>query len=329
MVGMKRREFITLLSGAVAWPLGARAQSERIRRIARIGYLSTANPRSMPAFQAFEQRLRELGYFEGQNIIIEYRNAEGEADRLPDFAADLVRLDVNVIVTATDPATRAAKEATGTIPILMVAINYDPIALGYIDSLARPGGNITGLFFQHLELLAKRFGLFKEMLPSVGRIAVLSDSFTADQLKAVEAANRSVGLELQPLNLQNPPYDFENAFRVTMRSRADAIFVLESAPIFRGRTQIAQLAIKNRLPTSFAFREYVEIGGLVSYGVNFSTMYRRAADYADRILRGTKPVDLPVEQSTKFELVINLKTAKALGLEVPPMLLARADEVLE
>jgi putative ABC transport system substrate-binding protein len=211
----------------------------------------------------------------------------------------------------------------------MMAINYDPIALGYIDSIARPGANVTGLFFQHLELLAKRFGLFKEMLPSVGRVTVLSDSLTADQLKMVEAANRSVGLELQPLDLQNPPYDFENAFRVAMRSRAEAIFVLESAPIFRGRTQIAQLAMKNRLPTSFAFREYVEVGGLVSYGVNFSTMYRRAAEYADRILRGTKPVDLPVEQSTKFELVINLKTAKALRLEIPPLLLARADEVIE
>jgi putative ABC transport system substrate-binding protein len=325
---MRRRDFITLFGGAaIAWPLTAHAQKSG--KIARIGMLTTANPRSAPFVQAFEQRLHDLGYIEGQNIAIEYRNAEGEVDKLLDLAADLVRLDVDVIVTATDPATRAAKRATTTIPILMVAINYDPIALGYINSLARPGGNVTGLFFQHLELLAKRFGLFKEMLPSVGRVAVLSDSLTADQLKAVEAENRSVGLELQPLDLQNPPYDFENAFRVVVRSRAEAIFVLESASIFRGRTQIAQLAMKNRIPTSFAFREYVEVGGLVSYGVNFSTMYRRAAEYADRILRGTKPVDLPVEQSTKFELVINLKTAKALGLVVPPTLLATADDVIE
>jgi putative ABC transport system substrate-binding protein len=325
---VKRREFITLLGGAAAtWPLAARAQKSG--KIARIGYLSSANPRSMPAFQAFEQRLRELGYFEGQNIVIEYRNAEGEVDRLPDLAADLMRLDVNVIVTASDPATRAAKGATGTIPILMIAVNYDPVALGYIDSIARPGANVTGLYFQHLELLAKRLGLFKEMLPSVGRVAILSDSLTADQLNRAEAANLSVGLDLHPLDLQNPPYDFENAFRVAMRSRAEAIFVLESAPIFRGRTQIAQLAIKNRLPTSFAFREYVEAGGLVSYGVNFSTMYRRAAEYADRILRGTTPTDLPVEQSTKFELVVNLKTAKALGLKIPPNVLALTDEVIE
>jgi putative tryptophan/tyrosine transport system substrate-binding protein len=325
---IERRKFLATLGGAaVAWPLAARAQKSD--KIARIGYLSAANPRSAPNFAAFEQRLRELGYIDGQNIVIEYRDAEGEIDRLPDLAADLVRLDVNLIVTTTDPGTRAAKGATGAIPILMVAINYDPIALGYIDSIARPGANVTGLFFQHLELLAKRFGLFKEMLPSVGRVAVLSDSLTTDQFKMLETVNGSVGLQLQPLDLENSPYDFENAFRVAVRSRAEAIFVLESASIFRGRTQIAQLAMNNRLPTSFAFREYVEVGGLVSYGVNFAAMYRRAADYADRILRGTKPVDLPVELSTKFELVMNLKTAKAIGVEIPPTLLARADEVIE
>jgi putative tryptophan/tyrosine transport system substrate-binding protein len=324
---MRRRTFISLVGGAAAWPFAARAQKSG--KIARIGYLSSANPRSMPAFQAFEQRLRELGYFEGQNIVIEYRNAEGEVDRLPDLAADLVRLDVNVIVTASDPATRAAKGATTTIPILMMAINYDPIALGYIDSIARPGANVTGLYFQHLELLAKRYGLFKEMLPFVRRVAVLSDPLTADQLKVVESANRSVGLELQPLELKNPPYDFENAFHVAMHSGAEAIFVLESASIFRERTQLAQLTMKTRLPTSFAFREYVEVGGLVSYGVNFSTMYRRAAELADRILRGTKPTDLPVEQSTKFELVINLKTAKALGVDIPISMQLLADEVIE
>jgi len=325
---MTRREFITLLGGgAAAWPLAARAQ--RPGKIARLGYLSTANPRSVAFFRAFEERLRDLGYIEGQNILVEYRNAEGNVDRLPDLAADLVRLDVNVIVTATAPATRAAIRATTTIPILMVAINYDPIALGYIDSLARPGANVTGLFFQHLELVAKRFGLFKQTLPSIGRVAVLSDALTADQLKAVEAANQAVGLELQPLELENPPYNFENAFRVAVGARAEAIFVLESASIFRGRAEIAQLAMKNRMPASFAFRDYVEIGGLVSYGVNFSTMYRRAAEYADRILRGVKPVDFPVEQSTKFELVINLKTAKTLGLAIPPGVLAIADEVIE
>jgi putative ABC transport system substrate-binding protein len=325
---MRRREFITLIAGAVAVsPVAAQAQQSS--RIARIGNLSTANPRSAPFFQSFERRLRDLGHIEGQNIVFEYRNAEGEVDRLPDLAAELVRLDPSIIVTSTAAATSAVKRATATIPILMVAINYDPIAFGFVDKLARPGGNVTGLFFQHLELLAKRFGLLKEMLPSVGRVAVFSDPFTSDQLEVVQAANRSVGLEVQPLHLQNPPYDFENAFRVAAGSGAEAIMVLESASIFRGRTQIAQLAKDNGLPTSFAFRDYVEVGGLVSYGVNFSTMYRRAAEYADKILRGTKAADLPVEQSTKFELVINLKTAKALDLTIPSSFLALADEVIE
>jgi putative ABC transport system substrate-binding protein len=325
---VRRREFITLLGGAaVAWPLAARSQQSG--RIVRIGNLSTANPRSAPFYQSFERRLRDLGHIEGQNIVFEYRNAEGEVDRLPDLAAELVRLDASIIVTSTAAATSAVKRATSTIPILMVAINYDPIALGHVDNLARPGGNVTGLYFQHLELLAKRFGLIKEMLPSVSRVAVFFDSFTTDQLEIVQAANQSVGLELQPLHLQNPPYDFENAFRAAAQSAAEAIMVMESAPIFRGRTQIVQLAKDNRLPTSFAFREYVEVGGLVSYGVNFSTMYRRAAEYVDKILRGTKPADLPVEQSAKFELVINLKTAKALDLTVPSPFLALADEVIE
>src|SRR2546429_4781520 len=204
---MKRREFISVLGGAAAaWPLAVRAQKSG--KIARIGYLSSANPRSMPAFQAFEQRLRELGYFEGQNIVIEYRNAEGEVDRLPDLAANLVRLDVNVIVTATDPATRAAKRATTTIPILMMAINYDPIALGYVDSIARPGANVTGLYFQHLELLAKRYGLFKEMLPFVRRVAVLSDPLKADQPKGGGSANRAGGVGLPPVGLKKTPYHF-------------------------------------------------------------------------------------------------------------------------
>jgi putative ABC transport system substrate-binding protein len=324
---VRRREVITLVGGAVAWPLAARAQQSG--RMARVGILSTANPRSSSFYQSFERRLRDLGQIEGQNVAFEYRNAEGEVDRLPNLAAELASLGPSIIVSSTADATSAVKRATATIPILVVAVNYDPIALGYVDNLARPGGNVTGLFFQHLELLAKRFGLFREMLPSVGRVCVFSDSFATDQLDAVQAANQAVGLELRPLHLQNPPYDFETAFRVAALSGAEAVMVLESAPIFRGRTEIVQLAKDNRLPTSFAFREYVEIGGLVSYGVNFSSMYRRAAEYADKILRGTKPADLPVEQSAKFELVINLKTAKGIDLTIPASFLALADEVIE
>jgi putative tryptophan/tyrosine transport system substrate-binding protein len=309
----------------LAAPLAAQAQEAKAYRI---GYLSSANPRSAAFFQAFEQRLRELGYIEGRNFAIEFRNAEGQLDRLPGLAAELVRLNVNVIVTATEPATRAAKEATATIPILIVGINFDPVALKFVTNLARPGRNVTGLFFLHLDLMAKRFELFKEMLPTVKRVAVFSDVLTVDQLRRVELVNRSIGFKLQPLELPNPP-DLVDAFKVIRRSHAEALFVLESALIYRARGDIAQLALKHRLPTSFAFREYADAGGLVTYGVNFANMFRRAAEYIDRILKGANPGDLPVEQPTTFDLVINLKTAKALGLTIPPSLLLRADQLIE
>jgi putative tryptophan/tyrosine transport system substrate-binding protein len=321
---MRRRAVVAGLGCAAAWPSPSYAQ-----RIARIGILTTANPRSAPFYQAFEQRLRELGYADGRNVTIEFRDAAGQVERLPDLARELVGLDVNLILTATDSATRAAKQASTVVPIVMIAINYDPFALGYIASLARPGANITGLFFQHLGMTVKRFELFKEMLPHVSRMAVLSDQQTVDQFDEVQAANRAMGAELHPVELRNPPYDFESAFRAAARFGAEALFVLEAASIFRERAQIAALAIANQMPTSFAFREYVDAGGLVSYGVNFATMFRRAAEYADRILRGAEPAELPVEQPTKFDLIINLKTAKALGLTIPPTLLARADEVIE
>jgi putative ABC transport system substrate-binding protein len=316
---------VAFVAGLLTAPLAAEAQQTQMYRI---GILSTANPRSAPFYQAFEQRLRALGYVEGQNIAFEYRDAEGKLERLPGLAADLVRLKVNVIVAATDAAKRAATKATTTVPILIVGINYDPVALGYVASLARPGANITGVFFLFSELTAKRFELLKEMLPTINRVAVMSDLFAADQLKTVEAANRSIGLTLQKLELRNPP-DLEGAFKIAMRSKAEALFALETPLIFRARKEIAQLALKNRLPTSFAFREYVDAGGLVAYGANFSNMFRRVAEYTDKILKGAKPADLPVEQPTEFELVINLKTAKALGLTIPPSLLLRADQIIE
>jgi len=316
---------LILTLALLAAPLAATAQDAKVYRI---GYLSSANPRSAAFFQAFEQRLRELGYIGGQNLAIEYRNAEGRLDRLPGLAAELVRLNVDVIVSATEHATRAAKEATTTIPILIVGVNFDPVALKFAASLARPGTNVTGLYFLHLDLTAKRFELFKEMLPAANRVAVFSDLFTVDQLRQLEEANRSTGLKLQPLELRNPP-DLEDAFRVIMRSRAEALFVLDSALTFRARREIAQLALKNRLPTTFAFREYVDVGGLVAYDVNFSNMFRRAAEYIDKLLKGAKPGDLPIEQPTKFELVINIKTAKVLGLTIPPSLLLRADQLID
>jgi putative ABC transport system substrate-binding protein len=322
-----RRAFIgTIAGGLLAAPLAAEAQ--RAGKVPRIGYLHVV-PRPLPFLQMLGQGLRDLGYVEDQDFAFEYRSADGKVERLPTLAADLVHLNVDLIVTTTAPAARAAKEATTTIPIVMVGVNYDPLALGYVASLARPGGNVTGLFFLHLDLLAKRLGVFKEMLPSVGRVAVLSDPLSADQLKQVEVVNRSLGFKLHPVELREPQLDVESAFRAAVRSRAEGLFVLETVNIFRERSQIAQLALKHRLPTSFAFREYVDAGGLASYGVNFPDMGRRAAIYVDRILKGAKPADLPVEQATKFEFVINLKTAKALGLTIPPSLLQRADQVIE
>jgi putative ABC transport system substrate-binding protein len=322
---MNRRAFVTGLGAVLAAPLAAAAEQAQMYRI---GILAQANPRFTVFYQAFEQRLSELGYVEEKNIVFEYRDAEGKIDRLPRLAADLVRLNVNVIIVASDDATRVAKEATSTIPIVMVAVNFDPLARKYIASFARPGRNITGVFFLPWELTQKRLELFKEMLPTMHRVAVLSDPITTEQVEKVDAANRSVGFKLQRVDLRNPP-DFKEAFQTAVRSNVEGLFALESSLIYRERKEIAELALKNRLPTSFAFREYVEAGGLVAYGASFPNMFRRVAEYTDKILRGAKAADLPVEQPTKFELVINMKTAKALGLTIPPSLLLRADQVIE
>ena len=317
---------VVLTVSLILAPLTVAGESTKITRI---GILSTGNPRSAGIFQAFEQRLRELGYAEGQNLIIEFRNAEGRTDRLPGLAAEMVSLNVDVVVVATDRATHAMKTASAKIPIVMVSVNYDPVELGYISSLARPATNITGVVFLHRELTAKRLQLLKEMLPTVKRLGVLSDPTATEQLGAVEAANKSIGLTLQTLQVRDPSHDFEGAFRIATRSRTEALLVLTTPVIFRERSKIAQLALKNRLPTSFAHREHVEAGGLMSYGPNFPDMWRLAATYVDKIAKGAKPADLPVEQPTKFELVINLKTAQALGLTIPHSLLGRADQVIE
>ena len=323
---MDRRTFIGAMAGGLlAAPLASEAQEARV---ARIGLVSTGSPRGTPAILGFEQRLRELGHIEGQNILIEFRNAEGHVDRLPGLV-ELVRLRVDVIVTGTAAATRVAKDATSKIPIVIAAIDFDPIALGYVSSLAWPGANVTGVFFRQSELAVKRLQLFKELLPSLDRLAVLSDSLSADQLNAVEAASPSIGVKLLPVNLGKPRYDYESAFGVAKRSRVSALFVLTSAVIFHDRAQLAQLALKHKLPTSFAHREHAEAGGLMAFGANMPDMYRLVADRVDKILKGVKPADLPVEQPTKYELVINLKTAEALGLTIPPSLLARADQVIE
>jgi putative ABC transport system substrate-binding protein len=278
---------------------------------------------------AFRQGLRELGYVEGKNIVIEPRYAEGKFDQLPLLAAELVRLKVDVIVTSGPTATRPAKGATSTIPIVMT-FDDDPVGSGFVASLARPGGNITGLSTLSPEVSGKQLELLKEIVPRLARVAVIGTSTrqgTAQNLQQLEPAAGTIGVKLQYLDIENPKA-IESAFRAATKERADAVLVLQS-PVFNPqRAQMADLALKNRLPATYPRREFVEDGGLMSYGVNFLDLDRRAATYIDKILKGAKPADLPVEQPTKFELVINLKTAKQIGLTIPPNVLARADRVI-
>ena len=319
----------TFLAGTgallLAAPLAAEAQPAG--KVWRVGILVVANPR---VYDPFVAELRKLGYVEGQNLALEFRSAEGNVDRLPALAVELVRAGVDVILAAGPEASlRAARQATTTIPVVMVAIDFDPLARGHVASLARPGSNVTGLSLQQIELTTKQIELLKAALSKLTRVAILWDSFTADQLKAADIASRSLGIRTQPLELRGPSYDFGGAFAMATKDHAGAVFVMNSAVLFRERAQIAQLAVKHRLPTMSALREYPEAGGLMSYGTNLPDMVRRAAAYVDKIFKGAKPGDLPMEQPTKFELIINLKTAKALGLTIPPSVLARADEIIQ
>jgi putative tryptophan/tyrosine transport system substrate-binding protein len=309
---------------------GTVAQAQQPAKVPRIGFLGAAYPSTNAArIEAFRQGLRELGYVEGKNIIVEYRWAEGKTERLPNLAAELVRLKVDIIVTAGPAATRPAKEATSTIPIVM-AFDNDPVGSGFVASLARPGGNITGLSALFPELSGKRLELLKEVVPMLSRMVVLGTSTNlgnAQALKEIELAAGVFKVQLQTLDVLQPT-DIEPAFRTAVKGRADAILVLSSAVIFSQRTQIADLAVKNRLPVNFPQSEYVEDGGLMSYAPNYADLFRRAATYVDKILKGAKPADLPVEQAKRFEFIINLKTAKQIGLTIPPNVVARADKVI-
>ena len=307
------------------------ANAQQPTKVPRIGYLTASSLSANAArIEAFRQGLRELGYLEGKNIVIEYRHAEGKFDRLPALAAELVRLKVDVIVTAGPTSTRPAKEATVTISII-IAFDNDPVGSGVVASLARPGGNITGLATLSPELSGKRLELLKEILPKISRVAVLGTSTTpgtAQELKEAELAAGAFGAKLQYLNVLDPK-DIETAFRAAGKGRADAVLVLTSGVFNSQRKQIVELAVKNRLPAIYNAAEWVEGGGLMSYGVSVTDLYRRAATYVDKILKGAKPADLPVQQPTKFELVINLKTAKQIGVTIPPNVLARADKVIK
>ncbi len=322
---MERRTFMALvLGGLLAAPLSAEAQAGKVYRI---GLLSTfENSRT---WEAFLQGLRELGWAEGKNVVTERRFSEGKQERFRDLAPGLVRLNVDVIVTSGTPATLAAKNATTTIPIVMTAVG-DPVGAGLVGSLARPGGNITGLSLLNPATSGKRVELLKEILPGATRLGVLgnpTNPWTALMVREIEVMARTLGMQLQRLEVERPT-DFEAAFGAATRGRAAALLVLEDPFMNPYIPTIVGLAAKSRLPAAYGFREFVDAGGLMSYGANAPDLWRRAATYVDRILKGTKPADLPVAQPTKFELVINLKTAKALGLTIPSSLLARADEVI-
>jgi len=307
------------------------AEAQQPKKVPRIGYLAAASASANPArIEAFKQGLRELGYMEGKNIVIEWRSAEGKSEPVPALAAELVRLKVDVIVTAGSLATRAAKEATVTIPIVF-AQDSDPVGNGLVASLARPGGNITGLATLGPELSGKRLELLKEIVPGLSRVAVLGTSTqpsTAPTLKETELAAGALEVKLQFLDILAPK-DVETAFRAATKGRAGAVLTLTSPVLLSQRAQLAHLAVKSQLPGIYPQTEYTEAGGLMYYGANTADLHRRAATYVDKILKGTKPADLPVEQPKKFELVINLKTAKQVGLTIPPNVLARADKVIK
>ena len=298
-------------------------------KIPRIGYLSANHPStSSPRNDAFRQGLRELGYVEGKNVFIEYRYAEGKLDRLPALAADLVRLKVDIIMARGGQSIRAAKNATKAIPIVMIAVS-DPVPLGFVTNLARPEGNMTGLTTQAPELGGKRLELLKEIVPKLSRVAVLGDHKTpgyGPQKKEIEIAGPALGLKLQIV--EPGPDDLEKAFSAMTKERAGALVVLQGPLTGSYRKQIVDLAAKSRLLATYHDSEFVEIGGLMSYGTSIADLDRRAAVYVDKILKGAKPADLPVEQPKKFELIINLKAAKQIGLTIPPNVLARADQVI-
>src|SRR5262245_698911 len=325
---LKRREFIKAMAGlATAWPLQARAQQPRI--LPTIGFLLTGTASSHgPWCAALAQRLRELGWIEGRTIAIEYRVAEGHKERFAEIAAEFVRLQVEVIVS-TGAAATEVMHATSVIPVVF-ALWGDPIGSGYIASLARPGGNVTGLSMQSSDIAGKRLQLLREVIPGLRRLAILGNfgnPNTVLEMGEVQAAARTLGLEVAPSDVRRAE-DIAPAFEA-LKDRADAIHVCNDPLFFTNRIRINTSALGARLPTMYGFREHVEAGGLMSYGANFPNLFRRAATYVDKILKGAKPGDLPVEQPTKFDLIINVTTAKALGLTIPESFLLRADEVIE
>ena len=325
---LRRRDFITLFGGAAVWPLSARAQQPG--KLSTIGILGSGTPAGQGQWYAgFVQRLRELGWSEGRNIAIEYRWAEGRDERFAEIAAEFLRRKVTVIVTSGNSAIAAAKQATSVIPIVF-AVAGDPVGTGLVENLARPGGNVTGLSAQGIDTTGKRLELLREVVPGLRRLAVLAhvgSSYAALEMREVEAMARPLGLDPTALEIRRAQ-DIAPAIEA-VKGRVQALYVVTDTFAYIQRIRIHTVTLAAQLPTMHGFREYVEAGGLMSYGANFPDLWRRAAVYVDKILRGAKAGDIPVEQPTKFDLVINLITAKALGLTVPSTLLSRADEVIE
>jgi ABC-type uncharacterized transport system substrate-binding protein len=325
--GMGRREFITLIGGAAAaWPLAARAQQSA--KMLRVGTVA-GTPRSSPHWVAFERRMAELSYDTGKNFAFEFMQAASIEEYVLAYR-ELAARKVDIFLASGPEITlKSALAAAETRPIVMVAIDYDPLALDYVTSLGRPTGNVTGLFFRQIELTIKRLQIVKDAFPDMRGATVLWDRISADQWNAAQSAAPALGLRLVGIELREQPYDYEQALAQGQSDQRRNLFVMSSPFFFRDRTQLADLALRHRMTSMFAFREWVDAGGLLSYGPSITGMFRSAADYVDRIARGAKPADLPIEQPTKFELVLNLKTARAIGIELPTPILLRADEVIE
>ena len=324
-----RKIFIGSALCAMLLALSYSASAQQPAKMPRVGFLPSSGDANNPGIEvrAFQQGLRDLGYIEGKNILIEYRYAEGKADRVPSLVAELVQLKVDVLVVGSPGAVQEAKQATKTIPIVMV-ITQDPVAAGYVDSLARPGGNITGLTRLTRDLSGKRLELLKEAIPTTSRVGVLW-SGAGRGFKGYEAAARALKIPIQSLEIRTPNPDFESVFQAAKKGRANALIAVSNIRLSGYQKQIADLAIKNRLPSMYETNRWVEAGGLMSYGASDPESFQRAAVYVDKILKGTKPADVPVEQPTKFEFVINLKTAKQIGLTIPQSVLFRADKVIK
>ena len=324
---MRRREFITLLGGAAAWPLAAQAQ-QPAKKMLRVGTVSGTQKLS-PQWIAFLRRMAELGYQEGKTFAFDLLPAANEEGYETGYRTLVAREPDIIMATGVEIALKSALAATRTLPIVMIAIDYDPFARGYVTSMARPSGNVTGVFFQQIELAAKRIQLVKDAFPNMSAATMFWDQASADQWQASQNVAPKLGLRLFGIELREPPYDYERAFGEAPADHRGMLIVATSVFFFRDRARIAELAVRHRTVSMFVFREWVNAGGLLSYGPSITGLFARVADFVDRIARGAKPADLPIEQPTKFELVVNLKTAKAIGIELPTAILLRADEVIE